>query len=204
MTSSIHLTEIFYSIQGEGYHSGKAAIFIRTSGCNLSCRFCDTDFSLKLKMSATQILEQIQFFPSKFVVLTGGEPTLQYKVLTPLIKLLQKHNYFIAMETNGTSLNIMGVDWVTVSPKIGEKGDWILKKGNELKLIFENQDLKFYQQSEFDHYYLQPKEIRTEQWGKGKRLQKETQTEWLKTLKVVKDNPLWSYSFQIHKELKIH
>ena len=94
------INDIFYSLQGEGHNTGRAAIFIRFSGCNLKCPFCDTDFSQYEELSDDDIIERIKDFPSRFVVLTGGEPSLQ--VDTPLIDKLHAHGYEIAMETNGT------------------------------------------------------------------------------------------------------
>ena len=153
-------------------------------------------------MTEHDILKEVSKYPSKFIVLTGGEPTLQFKTLTPLISCLQKKGYYISLETNGTSTKTMGVDWVTVSPKLSQKGNWTLKKGDELKLIFEDQDLNFFLQSDFKHYYLQPKEILTKPFI-GKHLKKESQQEWKKTINAVKNNPQWKLSFQMHKILNI-
>ncbi len=199
----LNIAEIFYSIQGEGYHAGTAAIFIRFAGCNLACTFCDTDFSLKAKLSTEEILHRIEDFPSRFIVLTGGEPTIQPKAARQLVDALHAKNYYVTLETNGSSQDTLGVDWVTVSPKLSQKGKWILKKGDELKLVFEEQELGFYQESQFQFYFLQPKEIRSEAWGKGERDRVATQREWEKTVAAVKENPTWKLSFQLHKELGI-
>jgi organic radical activating enzyme len=205
MTADIRIHEIFYSIQGEGFHSGKPAIFLRTAGCNLACSFCDTDFSLVETLSPQNILDRFQEYPCKFVVLTGGEPTLQHRELKPLLELLQSRGYYIAMETNGSlsEATSMALDWITVSPKLSQKGKWVVKQGNELKLVYEGQDLKPYLDSEFEHYYLQPMEKRSEPWGNGQRLEQETREEWRKTIDAVKNNPTWNLSFQLHKELQI-
>jgi len=105
------------------------------------------------------------------------------------------------METNGTSADTLGVDWVTVSPKLNHGGDWKLRRGHELKLIYEGQDLRFFEDSQFNHYFLQPKEIRTGKFGAGKRDIAATQREWEKTAAAVLANPRWRLSFQLHKEL---
>ena len=94
------VNDIFYSLQGEGRNTGRAAIFIRFAGCNLKCPFCDTDFAQYEEMSDEDILNRIKSYPSRFVVLTGGEPSLQ--VDRQLVDLLHKHGYELAMETNGT------------------------------------------------------------------------------------------------------
>ena len=96
------INEIFYSLQGEGAFSGSAAIFVRFSGCNLRCPFCDTDFKAYKEMSAQEIVESVKPLSKncEHVVLTGGEPTLQ--VDRQLTEAFHSEGFFIAMETNGT------------------------------------------------------------------------------------------------------
>ena len=103
------VNDIFYSLQGEGHNTGRAAIFIRFSGCNLKCPFCDTDFSRYDELTDDDIIERIKDFPSRFVVLTGGEPSLQAHPVPT------------------------GIDWTTCSPK----GVTNIKSCDELKVIFE-------------------------------------------------------------------
>lgn len=132
------INEIFYSLQGEGRNTGRAAVFIRFSGCNLRCSFCDTDFSSYTEMSGDDIIEAIR--PWKhcgFVVLTGGEPSLQ--VDDALVDALHREGFCLAMETNGTHAVPEGIDWVTVSPKIGhvkQAADVIVQRADELKVIW--------------------------------------------------------------------
>ena len=109
------VNDIFSSLQGEGHNTGRAATFVRFAGCNLRCPFCDTDFSEYREMSAEDIVETIKVFPTRFVVLTGGEPSLQAD--DTLISALHDAGFTIAVETNGTRLLPEGIDWVTVSPK---------------------------------------------------------------------------------------
>ena len=137
MSEILRISEIFYSLQGEGFHSGTPAVFIRGAGCNLACTFCDTDFSLKEKLTPEEIVERIAQYPAKFVVLTGGDPTIQPEGFKKLIGLLHQAGYYVTMETNGTSADTLGVDWITVSPKLSQGGEWMLRKGNELKLVYE-------------------------------------------------------------------
>lgn len=197
----LRITEIFHSIQGEGYHAGTPAVFVRGTGCNLACDFCDTDFSPRERLSPEAVLDRLAAFPCRFVVLTGGEPTVQAAGFRALVELLHARGYYVTLETNGSSEDDLGVDWVTVSPKLSQKGTWVMKKGQELKLIYESQDLRFYEKSEFDHYFLQPKEIRTAAWGKGERDLERTREEWGKAAAAVMANPRWRLSFQLHKEL---
>ena len=130
---SYRINEIFYSLQGEGRNTGRAAVFIRFSGCNLRCPFCDTDFREYTEMTAEDILTAID--PWKdcgFVVLTGGEPSLQAD--DTLVDALHQAGFYVAMETNGTHSIPKGIDWVTVSPK----GPSLrLERLDELKIIFD-------------------------------------------------------------------
>jgi len=108
--------EIFYSLQGEGGRQGEASIFIRLSKCNLDCTFCDTDFEGGQEMSVSEILEHIKQYPCKWIIWTGGEPTMQ---LTDkhLIEFKDK-GYSQAIETNGTRPVPSLIDYISCSPKI--------------------------------------------------------------------------------------
>jgi 7-carboxy-7-deazaguanine synthase len=101
MSMKIH--EIFYSLQGEGALTGAPSIFIRTTGCNLRCTYCDTTdaYEQGRQMSITEILNVVESFPCRMVCLTGGEPLLQKKITT-LIDLLLKKKYMVCVETNGS------------------------------------------------------------------------------------------------------
>ncbi|HAO99421.1 MAG TPA: 7-carboxy-7-deazaguanine synthase [Fibrobacteres bacterium] len=200
-SDTLRISEIFYSIQGEGFHAGTPAVFVRGAGCNLACVFCDTDFSLKEKLSPEQIVDRIAEYPSRFVVLTGGDPTIQPEAFRKLVELLHDRGYYVTMETNGTSEDDLGVDWITVSPKLSQGGEKRLRTGDELKLVYEGQDLRFFENSNFSHYFLQPKEIRTGSFGKGERDLAATRAEWEKTVAALLANPRWKLSFQLHKEL---
>ncbi|WP_457602515.1 7-carboxy-7-deazaguanine synthase QueE [Nitratifractor sp.] len=130
----LKITSIFYSVQGEGSHTGTAAIFIRFHGCNLSCSFCDDTLhtgSFRF-MSPEKILDEIAAYPARFIVLTGGEPTLY--PLNPFICFLQEHGYYVSIESNGYCLeNVSQADWITYSPKEWTK---LLRKGyDEIKFI---------------------------------------------------------------------
>jgi len=203
------IKEIFYSIQGEGLHTGKPAIFIRFSGCNLwsglekdrgnaICKFCDTDFKgvdgdNGGVYKAYELLDKIKGIKAaskcKFIVLTGGEPLLQLD--EDLIASFHENNYFLALETNGTLSAIESIDWITVSPKIGSK--FIQKSGDELKIVYpqDNLDLSYFENLDFNHFFLQPKEDNT------------TDDNVKKTLDYCLNNPVWKLSLQIHKVIDI-
>ncbi len=214
MILSYFIKEIFYSIQGEGFFSGRPAVFCRFAGCNLwsgkevdrekaVCKFCDTDFvgcdgpQGGEFTKPEQLVERIhKLWPEKnlktvrpFVVCTGGEPLLQLNV--ELIKSLQGKGWEIAVETNGTLLPPPGIDWICVSPKAGAK--LLLRSGQELKLVFPQPgaEPEKYEMLDFQHFFLQPMdspdcEINT-------RL----------ALEYVLSHPKWRLSLQTHKILGI-
>ncbi len=103
----MNISEIFYSIEGEGIQIGRPEIFVRLSGCNLKCVWCDTKYSLKIgkTLEPERILEEIKKYPCKSVSITGGEPLLQSAELLDLIKKLRALSYWISINTNGTILN---------------------------------------------------------------------------------------------------
>lgn len=109
------VNEIFYSLQGEGGRSGEASIFIRLTKCNLACSFCDTDFVDGDVMTIDEILEEIKQYPCKWIIWTGGEPTIQLK--DEYLAVFRKHGYKQAIETNGTRLVPSLIDYITCSPK---------------------------------------------------------------------------------------
>ena len=138
---SYRVNEIFYSLQGEGRHTGRAAVFIRFSGCNLHCPFCDTDFHHFTEMSLNELMSAIrQWNKCGFAVLTGGEPSLQ--VDDALIDALHDEGYYVAMETNGTHVVPTTIDWVTVSPKncfVDYGPAIVVQKIDEVKMVFDGQ-----------------------------------------------------------------
>ena len=137
---TFRVNDIFYSLQGEGHNTGRAAVFIRFAGCNLRCSFCDTEFDSYREMTSEEIIAAIASYPARFVVLTGGEPTLQ--VDEAFVDQLHHHGYEVAMESNGTRPAPRNLDWLTVSPKgkslvsFEEKG----KQPDEIKIVFESED----------------------------------------------------------------
>ena len=179
------VNEIFYSIQGEGFQTGLPSVFIRFSGCNLSCDFCDTWHLDYTERETEEILDEISQYPCKNVLLTGGEPTFQNE-LPALTKALKSKGYWISIESNGTGMIPPEVDWITVSPKT----DNFLKKGNELKLIYTGQnssELSEYLKNDYQHFFLQPRSM-------------ENISE---TIEAVKANSSWKLSVQVHKLIGI-
>ncbi|MCK5520189.1 7-carboxy-7-deazaguanine synthase QueE [bacterium] len=147
------VNDIFYSIQGEGYWTGTAAIFVRFAHCNLSCSFCDTEFESFTNMSLDKILKKIKEYPSKHLVLTGGEPLM--RDISFLCDVFKKNNYFIQVETNGMyAIGDASIDWISMSPK---NDKIVLKNVQELKVLLkENEKIPDYSHIEAEHYYLSP------------------------------------------------
>ncbi|WFE68050.1 7-carboxy-7-deazaguanine synthase [Thiomicrospira sp. R3] len=209
---SYQIKEVFYSLQGEGVHTGRPAIFCRFSQCNLwsgreqdrqdaICQFCDTDFigtdgQNGGRFNSADALSQhlFSFWPkttsqAPFVVLTGGEPLLQ--IDQALIESLHQHGFYIAIETNGTKQPPEKIDWICVSPKAG--APWLLTEGDELKLVYPQPGLMpdKIKLKGFKHYYLQPMDGIHQQHNL-----KQAITYCLR-------HPEWKLSLQTHKIMNI-
>ena len=192
------LMEAFYTIQGEGFHKGKASYFIRIGGCDVGCHWCDVKESWDAQahplVSTEKIIEDA-LEHSDTIVITGGEPLMWD--MTSLTKGLRNNNKKIHIETSGAYELTGDWDWICLSPKkrknpVGE----IYKKANELKVIIYNtDDLKFAEQqaektNSNAHLFLQP------EWGNRKKMMPVM-------VDYVKKNPKWKISLQSHKYLNI-
>ena len=212
MTKIFKIKEIFKSIQGEGFHSGAIALFLRFTGCNLwngkpevkkkaLCNFCDTDFVGTDGINGgvyheNDLVEKVELVwnqsfsrDRKFIVLTGGEPLLQ--VTESLVSKLKELGYYVAIETNGSITTMIKFDWVCVSPKVNS--NWCLKSGDELKIVFPQSHFNLLQikRLKFKYFFLQPMD--------GEKKQINT---W-NTINYCKSHKPWFPSFQIHKILNI-
>jgi 7-carboxy-7-deazaguanine synthase len=204
--------EIFYTLQGEGANTGRAAVFCRFAGCNLwtgreadradaTCRFCDTDFvgtdgvgggrfgSAEALAEAVAAAWPPDSQSTRFVVCTGGEPLLQLD--GSLLESLHQKGFEVAVETNGTVAPPPHIDWLCVSPKAD--AELVICAGDELKLVFpqEGIDPAGFERLAFRHYFLQPmdgpdREIHTAQ-----------------ALQYCLEHPRWRLSLQTHKLLGI-
>lgn len=198
MGKSYKINEIFYSLQGEGRHTGVPAIFIRFSGCNLKCAFCDTKHDTGVEMSAEDIVNELGKYPqAMLIVLTGGEPSLF--IDSELLKRIkQATDAIIAIETNGTHEIPEEVDWITLSPKEGFAGGDALKciisKCNELKVVYCGQELDKYFDIEASYYYLQPCSTDDAEQNRANLHAAVT---------AVLADPRWTLSLQTHKFIGI-
>lgn len=190
------VNEIFYSLQGEGRWAGRPAIFVRFSGCNLKCPFCDTNFKDFKEMNEIDILEMIQKVGGdcKFIVFTGGEPTLQ--VDENLTSLLHKWSYYLSIETNGTHNIPGGIDWVTCSPKcfFVKGAEPQIKIASEVKVVFDSEHEITDCGIDAKYYYVQPCDVGDKE--KNADIVK-------KTVSFVESHPKWSLSLQQQKIIKI-
>jgi len=194
--------EIFYTLQGEGANVGRPAAFLRFAGCNLwsgresdrrraICKFCDTDFRGGQRFRDAEALADAVAAvwlgdpQHRFVVVTGGEPALQFDAA--LARALKERHFFIAIETNGTVPLKGRVDWITVSPKAGT--DPVLRGGDELKLVFpqEGAPPDRFEDLAFRLFYLQPMD------------DSQRQTNTLAALDYCRRHPRWRLSLQTHK-----
>ena len=208
--SSYKIKEIYYTLQGEGARTGRAAVFLRFTGCNLwsgreadrhdeICQFCDTDFIGMDgieggKYDAEALADKVMsLWPAamhnKYVICTGGEPLLQMDDV--LIKALHARDFEVGIETNGTITVPKGIDWICVSPKANT--ELVVVKGNELKLVVVQEGIQPEQfaRLDFEHFYLQPMD--------GTFVKEFT--DW--AMSYCLTHPQWKLSLQTHKLLGI-
>ena len=195
-TRWMKINEIFYSLQGEGYHSGTAAVFVRLSGCNLRCPFCDTRHESCVEMSEGEVVAAVRQYPARLVVVTGGEPSLQ--LTASLVDALHEAGKYVAVETNGTRALPPNVDWVTLSPKdtwLGAEAAVVLTEADELKVVYDGvHEPSDYRTLAIDHRFLQPMD--TGDAVRNARIE-------AATVEYIKQHPQWRLSLQIHKILNI-
>ncbi|MFO8021916.1 MAG: 7-carboxy-7-deazaguanine synthase QueE [Perlabentimonas sp.] len=193
------LVEEFYTLQGEGYHTGRAAYFIRIGGCDVGCSWCDAKFTWNANafppVNVNELVDRIKDNPAKAVVVTGGEPSLY--PLDYLCELLKSNDISTFVETSGAYPLTGQWDWICLSPKPQQHPvNGIHMKADELKVIISSQsDIEW---AEYNakkvkttcKLYLQP------EWSKYNEV-----TPWL--VEYVKENPRWQISLQAHKFMRI-
>ncbi len=197
--SSLPVMEAFYTLQGEGFHQGRAAYFIRLGGCDVGCFWCDVkdswDASKHPQINITSIVEEAGKHPCRLAVITGGEPLLYN--LKELTKLLHQKGFETNIETSGSSPLSGEWDWICLSPKKFKAPlPEVIPFANELKIII-------YNKSDFDwaeqyaalvnnncKLYLQP------EWDKASEITSSI-------IQYIQQNPQWQLSVQVHKYLNI-
>lgn len=196
---TLPVMEAFYTIQGEGFHTGKPAFFIRLGGCDIGCTWCDVKESWEKErhppVRIADLCEAVLQTPTRFIVITGGEPAMYD--LTPLCRLLHEQGCYVAIETSGAYSLKGGIDWVCVSPKkFRAPLPEMLEKADELKVVINHvsdfewaekqaalvkKDCKLFLQPEYDrfHRHIGP------------------------LVDYVKQHPHWSISLQTHKIINV-
>lgn len=205
------VNDIFYSLQGEGRHTGRAALFVRFSGCNLRCPFCDTKFDSFRELSDEDIIAELLTLCQThdlqatlpMVVLTGGEPTLQ--VDEPFVNLLHQEGFYVAMESNGLLPAPANLNWLTVSPKAPYSPTSCLHKetakaADEIKIVFDGKNdperilADYLGAVPASHLYLQPCDT-------GNADENRLLTSCC--VDYIKHHPHWQLSLQTHKLIGI-
>ncbi|MBK7627754.1 MAG: 7-carboxy-7-deazaguanine synthase QueE [Bacteroidales bacterium] len=198
-TSYLPLVEEFFSLQGEGYHTGKAAYFIRIGGCDVGCSWCDSRFSwnpnIHPMVNADEIIERVLKSGTNSVVVTGGEPLMWD--LDYLCNGLKKNNIKTFIETSGAYKLSGKWDWICLSPKRNMPPvDEICGVADELKVIIQNSDdfdwaEKYRKMVNVDcRLFLQP------EWSRFKDITPEI-------VSYIKQYPHWRISLQAHKYMHI-
>lgn len=201
--NTYHVNSIFLTLQGEGFWTGRAAVFCRFSRCNLwtghekhraraVCRFCDTDFVASHPREAYELANHIASLwlgdTDPMVVFTGGEPLLQLD--DTLCSLMHDRGFYIAAETNGTQPRPRGIDWLCMSPKAGT--DLAIVAGDELKVVWPQPvNLDACLNMGFDHFWLSPMD--------GPNLAENT----AEVVDYVQRHPQWRLNVQTHKKIGI-
>lgn len=190
----LNVNEIFYSLQGEGGRCGEPSIFIRLTKCNLVCSFCDTDFAEGEDMDLLEILETIKVYPAKWIIWTGGEPTIQLN--NEHLKFFREAGYKQAIETNGTRAVPSLIDYIACSPKQNyERVKKQIPEVDEIRLPLKSGDIlpdisilpkakKYFVSPIFNGNILDYENINY-------------------CVELIKNNPDWTLSLQIHKLIDI-
>ncbi len=181
------VNEIFCSIQGEGMHTGLPVVFLRLSGCNRKCPFCDTDHSAFTPMTVSRIIDAVTAFTPRHIVVTGGEPAMQ--INRELVDALHGAGFLIHIETNGTLPLPDGIDWVTVSPKDGLRADkYAVRCPDEVKIVYQGQDVEAFREIfTSDNFLLQPCSCQNTH----------------QTIAYILSHPHWRLSLQTHKYIDV-
>ena len=191
---NLNVKEIFYSLQGEGGRAGEPSIFVRLTKCNLACSFCDTDFANGSDMTLDEILYELHKYPCKWIIWTGGEPTLQ--LTDEVLSFFKSEGYLQAIETNGTRPVSKLIDYISCSPKVQiYKVRDVIPFAHEIRIPLQKGDVlpdisimpkanKFFVSPIFDGDTMNIDNINY-------------------CIDQIKENPSWTLSLQIHKLINI-
>lgn len=196
------VNEIFYSLQGEGYYTGTPAVFLRLSGCNLTCPFCDTRHQSGKERTVESVVEEISSFPSRHLVVTGGEPAMQ--LTEEIVDRFHEAGFFVQIETNGTLPVPGNIDWITCSPKSREVAP---ERIDEIKLLYkddggDDERCRHNLRIPAKVYCLQP--LDSSAMKDSDRMNARNNAVCLAScISYIKEHPQWRLSLQTHKLLHI-
>lgn len=191
------LVEIFYSIQGEGANFGIPSIFVRLAGCNKDCWYCDTNWSEGYDMTPEEVLEEVKKYPAKRIIWTGGEPTLQLD--DDILALFD--GYYSCIETNGTNRVPSRIDYIACSPKVSAETlnrnfEFVNEFRFPIGLGDELPDITTLPKA--DSYFISPLFL-----GEEKKRFDLDEACVNYCVELVKSNPQWRLSIQVHKILNV-
>mgnify|MGYP005827391123 CR=1 FL=1 len=206
----LKVNNIFYTLQGEGYHTGTPSIFIRLSDCNLRCSFCDTEFLSGETMDEKDIILECQRYEGKHIVLTGGEPGAQD--ISKLVYELRKVRYYVQIETNGMFALPWQIDWVTCSPKTKPESlniefyhelKLVIGMGGKIPLLGDHAD-RYNFPLKKELCWISPVNPLSHNEKIGVATSDDIACNTLNhCVELVKDNPVWRLSTQLHKYWRI-
>lgn len=199
MVNEFNLVDVFWTFQGESFNWGKRALFIRLPFCNLKCSFCDTEFNKYRKYTLDELTRLINIEPSRFVVITGGEPAMN-KQLKIIISILKYNKFEIAIETNGMFELEDGIDFIVCSPK--KESSYEIHEKNYSKI----NDLKIVVDDNFDWNILKHFEEQGSKYNWNLWLSPEygRLAESVKEIEeYISKNPQWRLNLQTHKFIGI-
>jgi 7-carboxy-7-deazaguanine synthase len=202
VSRSFSLNDLFWTVQGEGVHAGRRALFVRFPYCNYDCPWCDTDYNHHHPVSESQLREVIEQEPARLAILTGGEP-LNHKDLMPVIRVLKEYGFYIACETNGSAPAPQEIDFVTTSPKPYTKSHFApyyvhpdtYTRTQQWKYIVDDQ----FDFAILDRHQNDPDHVTFALSPEYNNMQSHTE----RILSYIQKNPRWRLSLQTHKWINV-
>lgn len=201
-TETLHLNDLFWTLQGEGHHAGQRALFVRLPYCNYQCPWCDTDYNHYKEWPLEEFINFTEQEPSRFAVVTGGEP-MAHKHLPHILQILKEQGFYIACETNGSLPIPNEIDYVTTSPKAytqSKYDDYFVhpsawERTSEWKYVVDNN----FDFSILERHNKDPKTVHHSLSPEFTQMQANLD----KIMAHIKENPKWKLSLQTHKWINI-
>jgi len=195
---NLHINNVFWTFQGEGYHAGRRALFVRMPYCNLKCPWCDTEFNSHKEWPEDEFVKFAKQEKCGFAVITGGEP-MMHKHTQSVANILKALGFYIACETNGMFPIVNNIDFITVSPKAYSDSPFSIHPNAYLNA----NEFKYVVEKDFDF-----KALRFHNTGDGRRYSLSPEFNDMKNslariFEYIKENPGWRISLQTHKWMDV-